>query len=98
VKILVSILTGAVSDMTVSSAFITKTIDNCRYFILVSPDHTKYWARFKEEHFNCEELAQEYGAKTEVACPEFPTREALLSWLADVLSLPKGVRNLLCFC
>jgi len=97
-KILVSILAGAVPSMTVVSAFITKTTDGQRYFILVTPDHSKYWARFKERYFDSEKLAQERGAKIEVACPEFPTREALLSWLADVLSLSWGVRHLLYFC
>jgi len=94
-KILVSILAGAVPSMTVVSAFIAKTTDE-HYFVMVSPNHTKYWTRFKREYSNSVELAQKRGAKVAItACPEFPTRKTLLSWLADVLSLSDGRRKLL---
>lgn len=72
------------------------------YSLDVRPEPYVYWKRFKEIYPHWKQLAHKYkpspySVVIRKLCPEFPTKEALLSWLADVLNLSRGKRRLLYF-
>jgi len=75
----------------------------CRYTLDVRPRPYVYWRRFRETFSNWEQLAFKYGATVHSVvvcklCPEFPSQDALVSWLSDVLNLSPGERKLLRLC
>jgi len=93
---LTTVLSWAVPDVYVESAEIVKSSARAVCWIRVSPNHDRYWKRFKEVYPYCLCLAQECGAEIRLtACPEFCAREALIDWLSDTLRLTQGERNLL---
>jgi len=95
-ELLTRLLSRAVSDVSISSISITTSIKSGKYFILVDPNHVRYWSRFKEKYPSSIYLAHGRGARVDgVACPEFATVQDLLSWLLDALSLSQGEKNLL---
>jgi len=97
-QMLTHILSHAVPNARVSYAVITDLVKGRWYFILVTPDHSEYWAQFKRRYSNSVRLAQERGAKMSGTCPEFSTQKGLLDWLADTLGLSQGERRLLYIC
>lgn len=94
-RVLTYILSRAVPNAYVSRAAITELVKGRWYFILVTPEHVAYWARFKSRYPYCVRLAQARGAKMGGACPEFPTQKELLDWLSDTLGLSQGERRML---
>ena len=99
-KLLTQILKEAnVGDVYLAELQCARTRDY-EWFILVSPDHSAFWPRFKSRYPKWREIARRYGASrfsigNSGWCPEFPRVEDLLNWLADTLELPRGVRGLL---
>jgi len=98
-KLLASILTRAVSDNYVERAEVVKSSVDL-YWITVTPSHDVYWTRFRGMYPHFSRVAREYGAigyslTPGWLCPEFPSKEDLLNWLADTLSLTQGERKLL---
>ncbi len=90
------VLSRAVPDVQVESAEIVKSPARAVCWIRVSPNHDRYWRRFKEVYPYCLRLALKHGAEIRLtACPEFCAREALINWLSDTLCLTHGERNLL---
>ncbi|RLI43465.1 hypothetical protein DRO59_00940 [Candidatus Bathyarchaeota archaeon] len=74
-----------------------------KYTLDVRPRPHEYWRWFRETFPNWQQLAFKYGATVYSVmvcrlCPEFPSRNALVSWLSDVLSLSPGERRLLRLC
>jgi len=71
------------------------------YYILVEPCHKDYWGHFHIRYPHCKQLARAHGAEEldldlgHRCCPEFYTKEDLVSWLADTLGLSQGERKLL---
>ncbi|RLI50714.1 MAG: hypothetical protein DRP09_19805 [Candidatus Thorarchaeota archaeon] len=71
-----------------------------RYWFRVEPHHEVYWTRFQEMYPHFSRVAYDYGAvgyslMTGWLCPEFPSKEDLIGWLADTLGLTQGERKLL---
>jgi len=102
---LAHILTSAVPRVLVESAVIAHV--NGFYHIHVSPNHLGYWSAFRQRYPGAVSRALKYGARVMVdrgrtlvtlACPEFITKEDLLSWLEEVLSLSQSERRLLRLC
>ena len=70
------------------------------YWFWVVPHHDVYWMRFQKDYPHYGQVARFYGAAKHSLisgwrCPEFPTKVSLVDWLADVLNLSCGERNLL---
>jgi len=105
VWILTYIMSSAVPHVLVESAVIVR-VNGC-YHIHVSPNHLGYWSAFRRRYPEAVTRALKYGARimidrvgtlVSLACPEFITKEDLLSWLEDVLNLSQGERRLLRLC
>lgn len=74
-----------------------------KYTLDVKPDPYLYWRRFREAFPCYEQIAFKYGASVYSVvvcrlCPEFPSQDALVKWLSDVLDLSPGERKLLRLC
>jgi len=99
---LTRILSSAVPHVLVESAVIVRA-KGC-YHIYVSPNHLGYWSAFRDRYPGAASRALKYGARIMVgslvtlACPEFGTKEDLVSWIEDVLSLSQGEGKLLRLC
>ena len=105
VWVLTYIMSSTVPHVLVESVVI-KYVNGC-YHIHVSPNHLGYWDAFRRRYPGAVMRALEYGAQVVInkgstlvtlACPEFTTKEDLLSWLEDVLNLSHGERRLLRLC
>lgn len=103
--ILTHILSFAVPHVLVETTVIVR-VNGC-YHIHVSPNHLGYWNTFRRKYSEANACALKYGARIMIgrigttvtlACPEFITKEDLLSWLEDVLNLSQGERRLLRLC
>lgn len=89
VTTLTTMLTRAVPDVRIELVEIVR-VGN-RFYLRITPNHYKYWIRFKKKYPNSVKLAQEYGARTlRAACPEFKSKKDLIEWLASVLKLTQG--------
>jgi len=71
-----------------------------KYTLDVKPEPYLYWRRFREAFPCYEQIAFKYGATAYSVvvcrlCPEFPSQDALVKWLSDVLNLSPGERKLL---
>ena len=98
---LAAVLSRAVPDVQVKSAEIVKSSARAVCWIRVSPNHDRYWRRFKEVYPYYRHLALKHGAERFTlghCCPKFPTREDLLDWVVDVLNLTQGERDFLRLC
>ncbi|RLI16634.1 hypothetical protein DRO41_00860 [Candidatus Bathyarchaeota archaeon] len=98
-RFLTRLLANAVPDVYVKSATVIRALPNV-YWILVDPDHEKYWERFGEIYPHWKQVAFTYHVRKDSLglrgfCPEFDDLENLLNWLFEVLELPQGERNLL---
>ncbi|RLI42673.1 hypothetical protein DRO59_03325 [Candidatus Bathyarchaeota archaeon] len=100
--ILTRIFSSAAPHVLVESAVIVRAKE-C-YHIYVSPNHLGYWDAFRRRYPGAVSRALKYGARIMVgplvtlACPEFGTKEDLVSWIEDVLGLSRGERKLLRLC
>jgi len=97
-KMLAHILDRATPDVRVTAARITRwpTETEGSYFINVYPVHTEYWMTFKKTYPYWKQVAAKYNAaKFDTSCPEFNTKEDLINWLIDVVSVTGGERSLL---
>jgi len=93
-ELLTRLLSRAVPDARVELVEIAR-VDN-RFYIHITPNHFRYWGRFRRRYFYSMDLAQERGARVlHTACPEFHTKRDLIDWLSDMLKLTQGERNLL---
>ncbi|RLF81100.1 hypothetical protein DRN32_01720 [Thermococci archaeon] len=93
-ELLACLLARAVPDARVELVEIVR-VDN-RFYIHVTPNHFRYWGRFRKRYSYSLGLAQDRGARVfHTACPEFPSKEDLIGWLADTLGLTQGERNFL---
>jgi len=95
-QLLTIILNHAVQGVCVKHARLDSQTSNDLFFILVQPNHLRYWDRFKVKYPNCTRLAQKRGAVIfDRYCPEFRSPYVLIDWLSEVLSLTDGARKLL---
>ncbi|RLI43463.1 hypothetical protein DRO59_00930 [Candidatus Bathyarchaeota archaeon] len=93
-ELLARLLARAVPDAHVELVEIACV--NTKFFIHVTPNHFRYWERFKKRYSYSLGLAQDRGARVfRAACPEFHTKKDLIDWLSDTLDLTPGERNLL---
>jgi len=74
-----------------------------KYTLDVKPDPHLYWRRFREAFPWYEQIAFKYGATAYSVvvcrlCLEFPSQDALVGWISDVLNLSPGERKLLRLC
>lgn len=95
-QFLTRLLADAVPEVRVESATVVRTTTNL-YWILVNPDHEKYWERFREIYPHWKQVAFTYHVRLGLRgfCPEFDDLKNLLNWLSAVLSLSRGERKLL---
>jgi len=95
-KMLAHILDRATPDVRVTAARITRWPSEGLYFINVYPVHMEYWMTFKKTYPYWKQAAMKYNAaKLLTPCPEFNTKEDLINWLIDVVSVTGGERSLL---
>ncbi|RLI41744.1 hypothetical protein DRO59_06095 [Candidatus Bathyarchaeota archaeon] len=93
-------MSRAVPGVKVTFVEILKEPDGA-YWIHVTPDHIRFWRRFKCAYPQWRQELSRYesvldGVEVDYkVCPEFFKRGELIDWLLTVLGLPKGVRNLL---
>jgi len=93
-----------VPDVYVGSVKIVANGRGCRFYFRVSPNHRMYWTQFQVKYPEFIFLAcKKYGALTELNgfscfCPEFPSKEDLLDWLARVVSATQRERRFLRLC
>lgn len=98
---LTHVLARAVPEVFVERAEISYAPVAKAYFILVYPNHVKYWLRFHKKYPHYKRVALRYGVSEHNisgCCPEFFDEVDLISWLADVLDLSRGERKLLRLC
>jgi len=96
-QVLTQLLTSAVPDVYVEHARLDNHTHGGLFYILVRPDHSRYWGRFKKKYPYCMWLAfQKHDARIFSAyCPEFRSPRALVDWLSEVLGLTNGVHRFL---
>ena len=95
-RLLTVILNRAVQGICVKHARLDNQTDDGLFFILVQPDHFRYWERFKVKYPKCARLARKRGAVIfDRFCPEFRSPYVLIDWLSEVLGLTDGTRKLL---
>ncbi len=104
-RFLTQLLARAVPEVYVESARIVRWDWSRRgvsdFYIVVEPRHRDYWGCFERKYPHYKQLARARGVVEldldlgHRRCPEFHSKEDLLSWLADTLGLSQGERKLL---
>lgn len=97
-RVLTTILSHAVPGARVEPTSVVVYTFTDRYWILVEPNHSCYWERFKRTYPHWRRVACKYKALESSlvpfgSCPVFRVREDLVNWLADTLGLSRGERR-----